>query len=326
MGDIIIRPGGDLALPDLPQDFQPDVDQMITIWLDAKTQKSGSGKTSRAYADTMQSFRSMIWQAGADLDTPRPSLISTAAQGWANQGDPAPATFNQRLAIISSFYQFAMKRGWIEANPISLVERRGVQEYSSARPLSYDAVRARLAAIDRSAPAGARDYAMLAIALQTGRRVAEIAAWRWGDVIVEAGAVTIVTRRAKGGKIMQDQLPTAVGRALLTWLHMFHGAKLGDLSPDAPLWINLSRNGYGTGLSTMSISRICEEHLGTSKVHALRHTFARAMEDAGAKVSDIQARLGHASLQTTSRYLAAMKSAENPHADALAALLGIDKL
>ena len=35
--------------------------------------------------------------------------------------------------------------------------------------------------------------------------------------------------------------------------------------------------------------------------HSLRHTFARMMEDAGAKVSDIKARLGHDSLHLRHR-------------------------
>jgi len=47
------------------------------------------------------------------------------------------------------------------------------------------------------------------------------------------------------------------------------------------------------------------------------------MEDAGAKVSEIQARLGHESLATTGRYLAALKQADNKHADALATLFGL---
>ena len=41
-------------------------------------------------------------------------------------------------------------------------------------------------------------------------------------------------------------------------------------------------------------------------MHALRHTFAKAMEDSGAKVSKIQARLGHSILATMGRYLAAL--------------------
>lgn len=46
------------------------------------------------------------------------------------------------------------------------------------------------------------------------------------------------------------------------------------------------------------------------------------MENVGAKVTDIQARLGHESLATTGRYLAALKQAENVHAETLASLFG----
>jgi integrase len=48
------------------------------------------------------------------------------------------------------------------------------------------------------------------------------------------------------------------------------------------------------------------------------------MEDAGAKVSDIQARLGHSSLATTGRYLQALRRSQNTEADALAELFGLD--
>jgi len=48
------------------------------------------------------------------------------------------------------------------------------------------------------------------------------------------------------------------------------------------------------------------------------------MERSGAPVSEIQARLGHESLATTGRYLAALKRAENPYADELSRLFGLD--
>jgi integrase len=95
--------------------------------------------------------------------------------------------------------------------------------------------------------------------------------------------------------------------------------------PDAPGWVSLARNGTaGQGLGLSSIADLGAKHLGTSKVHALRPTYARAMEDAGAKVSDIQARLGHSSLSTTGAYLNALRTAENAQGDALAGLLGLD--
>lgn len=60
------------------------------------------------------------------------------------------------------------------------------------------------------------------------------------------------------------------------------------------------------------------------QVHALRHTFAKAMEDSGAKVSEIRARLRHSSLATTGRYLAALSQADNANADAIVGLFGIE--
>jgi integrase len=69
--------------------------------------------------------------------------------------------------------------------------------------------------------------------------------------------------------------------------------------------------------------RICKQRIGTAQVHTLRHTFARLLEDTGAKVSFIQAKLGHESLATTGRYLAALKADKNTHGDELAALMGL---
>jgi integrase len=80
---------------------------------------------------------------------------------------------------------------------------------------------------------------------------------------------------------------------------------------------------YGQVLGTQAIADICQKHLGTSKVHAMRHTFAHTMEAAGASVSEIQARLGHESLATTGRYLAQLKQDENKHGDVITAMLGI---
>jgi integrase/recombinase XerC len=251
-------------------------------------------------------------------------VIALAVQGWAGRDDPASATFNQRLAILSSFYAFARKHGLIGGeNPIGLVDRRTVHEYANAHPIDPAELKRRVQAIDRTTEGSARDYALLAILSQTGRRLAEVAALRWGDLRIEGDRVTLYFRRAKGGKVMSDRLNAAVSKALVSWLHLFYGESLGDLAHDAPVWVSLAHNGSrGKALSTRSISTICAERIGVSKVHALRHTFARVMEDAGAKVSEIQARLGHASLATTGRYLAALRRAENLHADELARRMG----
>lgn len=81
------------------------------------------------------------------------------------------------------------------------------------------------------------------------------------------------------------------------------------------------RNGtFRRPLSLRAIATICAARLGTSKVHALRHTFAGGLENAGARVSEIQARLDHEDLGTTGRYLAQLQQGENHHLRRLSAL------
>ena len=305
----------------------------ISAWLDAKSNRSKSIKTATAYRTTLGQFRAALAQLGHELDSD-PRAVSLVAQAWAGQRDPAsrhigevsPATYNQRLAILSSFYVFARKRGLLASdNPIALVERRRVDAYASALPLDEHEVQRQLRAIDRTTLAGARDYAMLALFLQTGRRLMEVGSLRWADVHVAGDKVTVHFRRTKGGKVMADTLARGAGTALLRYLQQLHGPHLGDLAPSTPIWVNLAHNGNRAALSARSMAQICEDRLGISKVHALRHTFARAMEDAGAKVSEIQARLGHESMATTGRYLAALTRAENAHAEELARRFGFDE-
>lgn len=300
------------------------LDVAIAAWLDAKAHRSNSRKTERAYRDTLTVFRAALQSAGLDLDAD-PRAVSLAAQGWAGRDEPQPTTYNQRLAVLSSFYQFARKRGMLHSdNPIALVERRRVDSYGAAAPLDPDVIKDRLSQIRHDTLAGQRDYALLAIFLQTGRRLAEVIGLRWRDVQLQGDRVMLQFRHAKGGKVMADRLPPALSHALMEWLSSFYGATLGSLPPDAPIWISLSRNSRGRALSVRSVATICTARLGVSKVHALRHTFARTMEDAGAKVSEIQARLGHTSMATTGRYLAALNRAENSHADELARRFGLD--
>src|SRR5215217_7726621 len=76
---------------------------------------------------------------------------------------------------------------------------------------------------------------------------------------------------------------------------------MGELPPDVPIWRSLSRNNSGGALTTRALQAICEARMGVH-FHGLRHTFAHSMEDASAKLSEIQQRLGHSNAATTSRY------------------------
>lgn len=310
-----------------------NLDLAVMSWLAAKFRKSTSERTRDTYTQIVTQFRALLAQQGLDLNS-NPAAVALVAQVFASSSvrgkQVAPATHNQRMAVLSSFYRYAHKQGeesplYIEHNPIERLERANVQAYAAAQPLDGETVSYALANIDQSELAGKRDYALLSVLLQTGRRAQEVASLTWGNVSIQKGRATLTFTHAKGNKTMIDELPAGVTDALLRWLHSYYGRALGKLAPESPLWVSLARDkSRGQALGYLSLNAICKKHLGTSKVHATRHTFAHSMEKIGAPVSEIQSRLGHKSLATTGRYLASLKRAENRHGDQLAALYGIE--
>lgn len=304
------------------------IELAITSWLDAKGKRSGSKKTATAYRDTMTDFRAALRGVDLDLDSD-PRVVALTSQAWAGSSkvvgrEVAPGTFNQRLAIISSFYQHAHRQGLLEGeNPIDRVDRRTTQAYKSAAALGAGDVTRKLRDIDKSTLKGQRDYALLTVALMTGRRVSELAGLRQGDIVLNGDQVTAIWRRTKGGKSASDTLSRSASAVLIGYLVEAFGAGFMSREFAAPVWVNLSRRNNGQPIGGQAIADVCQRWLGTSKVHALRHTFAHSMEKAGAAASEIQSRLGHESLATTGRYLAALKRSDNPYADKLAKMMGI---
>jgi site-specific recombinase XerD len=311
---------------------------LILGWFDAKFRRSKSTRTRDAYQEILGDFRNGLLQAGLDLDSQEKqdlAQIALLAQAFAG-GSKRPgqevssSTYNLRLSVLSSFYEYAIKQTALEINPINRVERAKVQEYAHAQPMSKEEVERRLGAIDRTKLQGKRDYALLTLLLQTGRRLTEMVALECRNLQLIGDKITVTFERCKGGKTMIDTLPPAFTYILLDWLKAFYGAGFipGQEGDTRPIWVCLIRSGRGEReagdrLEHQGIANICERWLGTSKVHVTRHTWARIMEDLGAKVSDIQARLGHESLATTGRYLAALKRADNPYGEELAAQFGI---
>ena len=70
----------------------------------------------------------------------------------------------------------------VDINLIDTINRRRVKRYARSQALDVGDVKKRMAQIDRSTLAGLRDYALLSVALITGRRRAELAGLRVGHV------------------------------------------------------------------------------------------------------------------------------------------------
>ena len=331
------------------------LDYLILLWL----HEQASPRTRREYAATLTDFRAAFAQsAGYDLDCGDHALIARMAQVWGKRPtrmrghegrEPSTAIQARRYAILSSFYRFAIRmsmqewkrdrrtgevyRDEIEANPLRKVKRPRVERYAEAQPIAQDELIVRLRAIERVTIEGKRDYALISVALTTGRRIAELHGMTRGSLTF--GRDHRVTARfvAKGGKVMRDRLGDKTSAALHDYLcAAYQTDDPAALPASAPIWRDTSRpaqwrtaqhGGVLVGLSTSGIRRAFEKRLGTSKAHVSRHSFAPLMEKAGASLTDIQARLGHASAKTTADYLNALKSADNPYVDRLEALLGL---
>lgn len=323
--------GDDSVAPTTPPaHYILSLDATISAWLKNKSERTDSAKTKRAYTETINGFRALLQSARPvplDLDSTDTRAIRLAAESYASGNGVSPATFNQRLAILSSFYTYAIKQEVLDKNPIKLIDRRPADAKDAALPMGDTEIAQALAAIDRSTLEGLRDYALLSLAVTTGRRSRELASLVWGDIRMggrgKSMKMLITWRRTKGNKQMRDEIEPRTRAALLAYLHALYGADLGALAHDAPVFVSLARNNYKGSLSLQAISDICLKRLGTSKVHTTRHTFAVTSEKAGATLSEIGARLGHASLKTTSDYMKRLHSAENPHAAKLGEMFGI---
>jgi site-specific recombinase XerD len=158
-----------------PAALPAPVQLAVAAWLDEHRARP---LTHRAYAAELRRFRAELQRVALDLASPY-GLVALVAQAWAASGDVGAVTHNKRLSIISSFYSYGIRHQLLDPpNPIDLVTRRKHAPYARAQALDVGEVRARLAAIDRSTHAGARDYALLSLALATGRRLRELAGLR----------------------------------------------------------------------------------------------------------------------------------------------------
>ena len=148
----------------------------------------------------------------------------------------------------------------------------------------------------------ARDQALLETLYGTGVRVSELAGMNVDHCDFTESEVRVL---GKGGKERIVPLGKSAVGAIQAYLPdrsgLLEKSKGGDR--DA-LWLSRS----GRRLSVRQVQNIVRRHgtLGAGRgdlhPHAMRHTCATHLLDAGADLRSIQELLGHSSLSTTQRY------------------------
>ena len=359
MSKLIIAQGDEqkqITQPEVPrcQDGSP-IEELILSFVKEKAARSQSQKTAKAYFDTVTAFRAYLQKRGYDLVmytreeegwneyTFIRSKIADCASDFAIRSKKpgktlvAESTRDQRLAILSSFYMYADKRRKVPfSNPITMIERSPVEAYAGAVALSEDHVQAALARIDRSTLTGLRNYTLLLVLFNTGGRVGQVQQLTRGALYVSPSrVVTVVFRHTKGNKASEQQLDPRVSACLLDYLETLYSRPIEQVEASVPLWTILNEipspvkdDGTmlyrkGDALGYGAIRYLCQQLLGTGKVHTTRHTFSLAMLEAGATNDELQEQLNHSDPKTTQRYARHFKRQKNKHAAAIASRFGL---
>lgn len=253
-----------------------------------QAERGAAPGTVRAYLDTLSRLAVHLG------DTPFTEVARVQLRSFlavVGRGR-APATRARHVAAIRAFYRWLHKTGRIDADPAADLSPPSVGR-GLPKTVEVDA----LSRLLDTAHAGrsSRDVAVLEVLYGAGLRVAEAAALRLGDLDLRAGIVAV--RRGKGGRERRVPMGTAAVDALRRWL-----AERPPADHDA-----VFVNARGGPLSDRSMRRLVHDAGLRGDVHglhphALRHSAATHMLDAGADLRGIQELLGHKSLSTTQRY------------------------
>jgi integrase/recombinase XerC len=281
----------------------PEIAEFVTF---LAKERNDSPHTVKAYARDIADFATFCrayyggtWRwAGVDR---------LAIRGWLGalqQRGLAKRSAARALSALRTFYRFLTVTRGLELNPA-----KATRTPSLERTLPLYLTRAEIdllfAEAERRAAAGgfpeARDLAMLELFYSTGVRLAELAGLNDGDVDLVSDQVKV---RGKGKRERLVPLGGHAARALRRYYE--HREALGVAGTTDRRAVFVSRR--GRRLTPRSVQRAIKRLLGAVArgrelhVHALRHSFATHLLDAGADLRAVQELLGHASLSTTQVY------------------------
>jgi integrase len=160
-----------------------------------------------------------------------------------------------------------------------------------------------LNAPDATTTKGLRDRAILAVLLGCGLRRSEVAALTMGHVQQRDGRWCIVDLLGKHGRVRTVPMPTWTKVAIDAWTSVA-GVVTGPVFRP----VNRGDQVQGAALSEKVVWQLLQGYAASAGVpgiapHDLRRTCAKLCRAAGGELEQIQLLLGHASVQTTERYL-----------------------
>jgi len=183
--------------------------------------------------------------------------------------------------------------------------------------LSVKQAQALLNAPDIATTKGLRDRAILAVLLGCGLRRSEVAALTMEHIQQRDGRWCIVDLLGKHGRVRTIPMPTWVKVAIDAWTT---AASVSDGSVFRSM--NRGDQAQAAALSEKVVWQLLQGYAAAAGIpgiapHDLRRTCAKLCRAAGGELEQIQLLLGHASVQTTERYLGTKQDLVNAPNDGI---------
>jgi len=292
----------DIELTDLAQHFE----------LYNRTEGK-SPSTIRWYNLALQQFQRFLEKSGRSAklggldETTVREFILFLQQKPRWQDNPYVPEQQDRLSAISiqtyirairAFFNWLYKEGYTTTNRLNRLKPPKAPN-KVADVLTQEEISKVLKCIDINTAAGARDYAILILFLDTGLRCSELKNFELDDINIQGGYLKVM---GKGSKERVVPFGAATQKALLRYALHFRP------EPFNPIINNFFLTLDGKPITTNCIKMIFQRIGKKSRVnrlhpHLCRHTFATCYLINGGDVFSLQQILGHTTLEMVRRYV-----------------------
>jgi len=289
---------------------------MIKEFIESLSAEKGySANTCRAYLHDLNEFASFISEDRQDEN--QVSLSGSALRADEVNGlqirrflaylykKNKKITMARKLSAVRSFLRYLTKYGVILDSPADSI-LTPKQEKSIPAYLTVDDMFRLLDSIKTDTLFGLRNRAIFETLYSSGLRVSELAGMDVSDADFPAGVIRVTGKGKKERIVPIGQKATEAIKKYRKELMESSRFRKGGVQADRnePLFLNKNNQ----RLTTRSIARILEKIIRDCgfpipvSPHALRHSFATHLLDAGADLRVVQELLGHKSLSTTQKY------------------------
>ncbi len=282
------------------------LDEQIEAFLSwGRDERRLAASTIDAYRRDLELLRDFVIDGGMTPDAAAIDVLTLRLFLAELHRTLAASTIARRISTLRTFWRFLRKRRLVKANPAaSLSAPKASKELPRFLTVedAFRVVDAPAKDADRDARLQKRDAAMLELLYGGGLRVSELAGLTLERVDLSARELRVI---GKGDKERVVPIGREAMDALRAYLEIRGTLRTKARAPDASA---LFLGFRGTALTARQVQNIVRRYgtagAGRSDLHphALRHSCATHLLDAGADLRTIQELLGHASLSTTQRY------------------------